>query len=116
LSDPEENLEFLLNPEQISKFIEMLKARIDAGEAQLTQLKEHQTQVEETLNDLRSKLENLQNYHKFLDLKGYAYTKQQADSHFKEIQEAEKTRMTEETIPIDPDAFNSAFRATITPP
>lgn len=113
MSDPDENLDFLLNPDQIEAFTEMLESRINAGEAQKQQLIAHQKQIEETLNGLRSKLKNLQNYRKFLDLKGYAYTKQTADSYFEEMEQAAKTRIPEEDT-----TMNGAFHFTnrTTPP
>ncbi len=98
----DEPLDFLLQPEKIKIFIEMFEKRIGAGENQLEQIKGQGKQVEDAIRGLKSKLENLQNYSKFMDLKGFAYTKQESDAYFKEMKAAQDSRLSAEEPPDDP--------------
>lgn len=102
-NDPmEEPLDFLLQPEKIKLFIEMLQKRIAAGENNLAQVNDQRKQIEDAIRGLKSKLKILQNYSKFIDLKGFAHTKQEADAYFKEMEQAQTTRLHVEEPLNDP--------------
>ena len=92
--DPE-SLDFLLQPKLIEKFTEMFESRISALHEEKEKIETARKNIEEHTNMLENKLETLKQYSKFLDSKGFAYCKQEADEFFKNMAAANTNRLAD---------------------
>jgi len=99
--------ELLLNPKLIDDFLQMFNSQLEALADEGIRIEKIRESNEKTVNLLEEKRAILTKYKQFVDHKGFGYTKQQADSYFEEIAEAEKARIPEpENIPEDSEHFN----------
>ncbi len=88
-------LAFLTSPELIEQFQSMYQKRLEYIRKQKDELDKKRDEMEKTLAVLEDNLEILDNYSKFINQKGFGYCKQEADSYFEEMVNAEKARMSE---------------------
>lgn len=89
----EEDLDFLLNPELVDRFKLMFERRLEATKTEKEEIDNAQKNITKTITNLEDKLEILTKYSEFIKAKGFGYCKQEADSYFEEMKNAEKDRL-----------------------
>ncbi len=90
--------EFLLNEEDIEKFLGLLDSKIEYMDGELDKIEEARKQFEGNIQDLKEKRQILTRYSQFLKQKGFGFAKQEADEFFKEVKHANENRVTEPQI------------------
>lgn len=87
--------EFLLNEEDIEKFLGLLDAKIEYMDGELEKIETARKQFQGNIEDLKQKRQILTRYSQFLKQKGFGFAKQEADDFFKNIKYTEEERIPE---------------------